>query len=101
MTRRLSALLATLVSLALVGCGRVPEQSLRDEQARSRKYRDAYETGLQETEWLKKRLAETEQRAAACTATTPPSDPQHPVLRRPEKGDSPPILPPKTPPPTE
>jgi len=101
MTQRLPAVLATLVSLALAGCGRVPEQALRDEQARSRKYRDAYETGLQETEWLKKRLAETEQRAAVCAATMPPSDPQRPDLRRPEKGETPPILPPKTPPQTE
>ena len=86
-----------LIALVLAGCGRVPEQALRDEQARSRKYRDAYETGLQENEWLKKRLAETEQRAAACAAKTPPSDPEHPVFPRPQKGDSPPILAPKKP----
>jgi len=48
---------AALALLALAACARVPEASLRDEQARSRRYRDAYETALAENAGLKKRLA--------------------------------------------
>ena len=36
------------------------------EQARSRRYRDAYESELQQNQELRKRLAESQQRAAAC-----------------------------------
>lgn len=49
-----------LLALAFLGlsCGRVPEQSLRDEQARSRRYRDAYETQAVELQQLKEKLAQ-------------------------------------------
>jgi hypothetical protein len=48
--------------LLLAACGRVPEQALRDEQARSRRYRDAYETQAVELAALKARLAALEKR---------------------------------------
>ena len=64
--------LAVAMTVSLIACGRVPGQALRDEQARSRKYRDAYETSLQENEALKKRMAEAEQRAAGCPAAQQP-----------------------------
>jgi hypothetical protein len=51
--------------LLLAGCGRVPEQALRDEQTRSRRYRDAYESTAVELAAAKARLAELEQRCAA------------------------------------
>jgi hypothetical protein len=51
--------------LFLVACGRVPEQALRDEQTRARRYRDAYETTAAELAAAKARLAEVEQRCAA------------------------------------
>lgn len=51
--------------LLLAGCGKVPEQALRDEQARARQYRDAYETTAAELAAAKARLAEVEQRCAA------------------------------------
>ena len=55
-----------LVLLAAVGaCGRVPEQALRDEQARSRHYRDAYETTAAELAAAKARLAELEKSCPA------------------------------------
>jgi hypothetical protein len=53
--RRYSAL-----ALLVIGCGRVPEQALRDEQARARRYRDAYETTAAELTVAKARLAELE-----------------------------------------
>jgi hypothetical protein len=49
----------------VVGCGKVPEQALRDEQTRARHYRDAYETTSAELAATKARLAEVEQRCAA------------------------------------
>ena len=52
-------------TLLLAACGRVPEQALRDEQARARRYRDAYETTAAELAAAKARLAELEQRCAA------------------------------------
>jgi hypothetical protein len=54
-----------VVALLLAACGRVPEQALRDEQARARQYRDAYETTAAELAATKARLAEVEQRCAA------------------------------------
>jgi hypothetical protein len=66
---------AALGAVALLACGRVPEQQLRDEQARSRRYRDAYEGALQESASLKKRLAEAQQRAASCQATSADAQP--------------------------
>jgi hypothetical protein len=51
---------ALLMALGLAACGRVPEQALRDEQARSRRYRDAYETAAAELAAAKARLAEVE-----------------------------------------
>jgi len=53
-----------LVAAALA-CSRVPEQALRDEQARARQYRDAYETTAAELVAAKARLSEIEQRCAA------------------------------------
>ena len=70
----LSFAAALLAAIFASACGRVPEASLRDEQARSRKYRDAYETMSQENDALKKRLGDAEKRAQAC-ADTPPSAP--------------------------
>ncbi len=49
-----------LLALALSGCSRVPEQSLRDEQARGRRYRDAYETQALELQVLKEKVAQLE-----------------------------------------
>ena len=54
-----------VAALLLAACGRVPEQALRDEQARARRYRDAYETTATELAAAKARLAEVEQRCAA------------------------------------
>jgi hypothetical protein len=45
---------------AAFACGRVPEQALRDEQARTRQYRDAYETTAAELAATKARLAALE-----------------------------------------
>ena len=50
---------------AVCACGRVPEQALRDEQARSRHYRDAYETTAAELAAAKARLAEMEKSCPA------------------------------------
>lgn len=61
--RRLLRGLALLA--ALCACGRVPEQALRDEQARSRHYRDAYETTAAELAAAKARLAELEKSCPA------------------------------------
>ena len=58
--------------LGQLGCGRVPESALRDEQARSRRYRDAYETQAGEVQELRKRLATAEKHAAACTGPAAP-----------------------------
>ena len=52
-------------ALLLLACGRVPEQALRDEQTRTRQYRDAYETTAAELAAARARLAELEQRCAA------------------------------------
>jgi hypothetical protein len=55
-----------LAAALLAGCGgKVPEQALRDEQARTRRYRDAYETAAAELAAAKARVAELEQRCAA------------------------------------
>ena len=54
-----------VAALLLAACGRVPEQALRDEQARARRYRDAYETTAAELAAAQARLAELEQRCAA------------------------------------
>ena len=55
-------------ALAGAGCGRVPEQALRDEQARSRRYRDAYETLQEEVTALRARAAEREKGGCAVRA---------------------------------
>jgi len=49
--------LAALVLAA--GCGH-GDAALREEQAKGRRYRDAYETEAQQVEQLKKRVAELE-----------------------------------------
>jgi hypothetical protein len=56
---------SALVAILAAGCGRVPEQALRDEQARTRRYRDAYETAAAELAAAKARVAQLEQRCAA------------------------------------
>jgi hypothetical protein len=56
---------ALLIAVLLSACGRVPEQALRDEQARSRHYRDAYETAAAELAAAKARLAEVEKTCPA------------------------------------
>lgn len=54
------------VVLTALGCGGgVPEQALRDEQARARQYRDAYETTAAELAAAKARLADLEKSCAA------------------------------------
>ena len=56
---------ALLLFPLLAACSRVSEQALRDEQARARQYRDAYETTAAELVAAKARLSEIEQRCAA------------------------------------
>jgi hypothetical protein len=51
--------LALIALLAAAGCGH-GEAALREEQARTRHYRDAYESRAQQIEQLKKRVAELE-----------------------------------------
>ena len=59
MLRQAALSLLLLVFAAIeIGCSRVPEQALRDEQARSRRYRDAYETLQEEVTDLRLRLVE-------------------------------------------
>lgn len=60
MTARGVRLMACGVLFAAIACGRVPEQALRDEQARTRQYRDAYETTAAELGATKARLAALE-----------------------------------------
>lgn len=51
-----------LVALLLGAACSHADAALRDEQARSRHYRDAYETQAQENAQLKARIAELEKR---------------------------------------
>ena len=52
--------------LGAIACsGTVPEQALRDEQARMRQYRDAYETIAAELAAAKARLAALEKSCSA------------------------------------
>jgi hypothetical protein len=51
--------LAIIALVAAAGCGH-GEAALREEQARTRRYRDAYETQAQLNSQLKKRVAELE-----------------------------------------
>jgi hypothetical protein len=53
--------LALLALLVAAGCGH-GDAALREEQAKTRHYRDAYETQAQEVQQLKKRVAELEQK---------------------------------------
>jgi len=64
-TARGARLVACGVLAAALACSRVPEQALRDEQARARRYRDAYETTAAELAATKARLAELEKSCAA------------------------------------
>ena len=50
-----------LVALLAAACGHA-DAALRDEQARSRHWREAYETQAQEVAALKARLADLEKR---------------------------------------
>lgn len=50
---------ALLALLAAAGCGH-GDAALREEQAKARKYREAYETQLQANAELKKKVAELE-----------------------------------------
>ena len=59
-----SVILFSALALSELGCGRVPEQALRDEQARTRRYRDAYETLQQEVTALRARVAEGQKSCA-------------------------------------
>jgi hypothetical protein len=52
--------LALLALLFAAGCSH-GDAALREEQAKARHYRDAYETQAQEVQQLKRRLAELEQ----------------------------------------
>jgi hypothetical protein len=53
--------LALLAVLLAAACGH-GDAALREEQARTRHYRDAYETQAQEVQQLRKRVAELEQK---------------------------------------
>jgi hypothetical protein len=53
--------LALLALLLAAACGH-GDAALREEQARTRHYRDAYETQAQEVQQLRKRVAELEQK---------------------------------------
>jgi hypothetical protein len=50
-----------LLALLFAGACSHGDAALRDEQAKARHYRDAYETQAQEVRQLKKRVAELEQ----------------------------------------
>ena len=52
----------TLVAILLAAACGHGDAALRDEQTRSRHYRDAYETQAQEIAQLKARIAELEKR---------------------------------------
>ena len=54
--RRWGALCALVCALSGLACDRVPEQVLRDEQARARQYRDAFESEHDENVQLRARL---------------------------------------------
>lgn len=62
LTARAAALAFALGCLA---CDRVPEQMLRDEQARSRRYLDAYESEHGENTALRAQLEEQKSRCAS------------------------------------
>lgn len=51
-----------LLLLLAAGCGH-SESALRDEQAKSRRYRDAYETQAAELAQVKARVAQLEKKA--------------------------------------
>ncbi|MBS2023590.1 MAG: hypothetical protein JST92_14395 [Deltaproteobacteria bacterium] len=70
MTRALAPAVSGLVFGALVctGCG-VSDSVLRDEQARSRKFREAWESAAQENKALKDKLAAQE--ARRCSPDVP------------------------------
>ncbi len=51
--------LALVLLLAAAACGH-GDAALRDEQAKTRRYRDAYETQAQEIQQLKARIADLE-----------------------------------------
>lgn len=59
---------AAALALALAACGGVSEQALRDEQARARRYRDAYETQGEELKALRERLAALQAQGCAGAA---------------------------------
>lgn len=63
MTARAAAV--ALAAAMLSACGHGAE-ALRDEQARTRRYRDAYESLQTENDQLKERLKKAEEAAAAC-----------------------------------
>jgi hypothetical protein len=66
-----AVLLFAALAVCGAGCGKVPEQALRDEQARSRRYRDAYETLQEEVTALRARAAEREK--SGCASQPGPS----------------------------
>ena len=55
---------ALALAVLLVGCSHA-DAALRDEQARSRHYRDAYESQAQEIAQLKARIAELEKQSCS------------------------------------
>lgn len=62
--KRLALASPLWVALAAGACGH-SDGALRDEQARTRRYRDAYETQALELVHLKARLADLEQRSCS------------------------------------
>jgi hypothetical protein len=64
-------------ALLLCCCARVPEQSLRDEQARTRRYRDAYESEHDELVALRSRVAALEKAACRQVPSADPAAPAH------------------------
>lgn len=70
---RRGALCALVCALSGFACDRVPEQVLRDEQARARQYRDAFETEHDENVQLRARLEKanaTVPESASCGSQT-------------------------------
>ena len=69
------ALCALVCALSGLACDRIPEQVLRDEQARARQYRDAFESEHDENVQLRARLEKAASSApeqAACGSQSGP-----------------------------
>jgi hypothetical protein len=56
------AVLAVALPFVALACDRVPEQALRDEQSRSRQYREAFESEHDENVALRARVEQLEKK---------------------------------------